>query len=141
MSAARRARRRDSRWARAARNCPPPATPPLTRLLAAALVALIVLSGCSRGATPTPTRPSVSGTPGIPPLPNGDERKVDPILLEVLQVYRERGEAAAAQLARDAGLLDAANVVRLTLVLTDTNTQPVVEKVRTLGGTVSASSG
>jgi hypothetical protein len=83
----------------------------------------------------------VSGTPAIPPLPNGDERKVDPILLEVLQVYRQRGEAAAEQLARDSGLLGAENVVRLTLVLTDANSQPVADKVRALGGSVSAISG
>src|SRR4051794_23253916 len=141
MSAARCARDCHVRRARPAWHRPLQAARPLHRLLIAGFVALLVLTGCSRGPTPTPTRPPVTGTPAIPPLPNGDERKVDPILLQVLQVYRERGEAAAEQLARDSGLLGGENVVRLTLVLIDTNSQPVVDKVRTLGGTVSANSG
>lgn len=120
---------------------PSPANTGARRYLVLALVALLVLTGCARGATPTPTLPTVSGTPGLPPLPGGDERKIDPILLEILHVYRQQGQAAAEQLARESGVLADDNIVRLSLVLTDTNTQPVAAKVQDLGGTVTSASG
>src|SRR5829696_404198 len=117
MSAAPRQPTGHAQCGRPAMTRPPLATLPLLRLLLAALVALLMLAGCSRGATPTPTTLPVPGTPNIPPLPNGDERKIDPILLDILRVYRESGQAAAEQLARDSGLLTSDNIVRLTLVL------------------------
>lgn len=116
--------------------------PPVLRSLA---LAALLLVGCTRGTpTVTPTRvatPSLSGTPRAIIAPTGTTRKVDAILLEVLDTYRLQGRAEAERLAREAGVLDESNVARLTLVLTDTNTRPVADKVVASGGQVAGISG
>lgn len=89
--------------------------------------------------------PTVSGTPGsfaVPPnlpKPTGDQEKVDSILFDVAAVYQQQGAPAAEQAARDYGLLNDKNEVRLTLYLTDTNIAPVEAKIKELGGRVVAS--
>ncbi|MFN8512103.1 MAG: S8 family serine peptidase [Chloroflexia bacterium] len=108
------------------------------------LVAVLLLAACTRGsATPTPTRvanPSASGTSRTVLGPTGTERKVDAILLEILDTYTSRGEAAAEQLARDSGVLGEDDLVRLTLVLANNNTQPVADKITASGGHVTGMS-
>jgi subtilisin family serine protease len=118
---------------------PPPATvAPITTPTAVAV----------RGAVPAgvpSSLPPVSGTPGsftLPPnlpTPTGDQAKVDSILLDVAAIYQQQGRPAAEQAARDYGLLNDKNEVRLTLYLTDTNTAPVEAKIKELGGRVVAS--
>ena len=80
------------------------------------LVAVLLLAACTRGsATPTPTRvanPSAGGTSRTVLGPTGTERKVDAILLEILDTYTSRGEAAAEQLARESGVLGEDDLVR-----------------------------
>ncbi len=116
--------------------------PPALRALV--LVALLLV-GCTRGtptATPTPlATPNANATPRTIIAPTGTTRKVDAILLEVLDTYHQHGRAEAEQLARDAGILDESNVARLTLVLTDTNTDPVAAKITASGGQVTGVSG
>lgn len=118
------------------------------------LLLAVLLVGCTRGnaATPTtspasaasPTRaasPSIGGTPQTFVAPTGTERKVDAVLLEIIATYQRQGRAAAEQQARDTGVLDDDNIVRLTLILTDTNTGPVTDKIRAIGGNVTGISG
>lgn len=130
--------------------------------LVVALILAALIAGCSRqGATPTPTAgvsrgdvPTVTGlvpggTPGplpgtftIPPellvTPEGDQRKVDSVLLDIARIYQQEGRAAGEQAARDAGLLNSKNEVLISLVLVDNNTAPVEAKIKELGGRVSA---
>jgi subtilisin family serine protease len=107
----------------------------------------LLLVACTRGnATPTasPPRaasPTAGGTPRTVVGPTGTERKVDAILLEILDTNQRQGQAAAEQLAREAGVLGDDNLIRLTLVLTDTNTQLVADKIVAGGGTVTGISG
>ncbi len=88
--------------------------------------------------TPSPTQASAAapGTPGLPPLPTGNDLKIDSTLLDVGEAYKQGGQPAAEQQARQTGLLNGKNELRVTLVLTDTNTQPVVDKVKAMGGRV-----
>ncbi len=118
---------------------PPPATPlPLTTPSA------IAVRGTVPAGVPS-SLPTVSGTPGsftLPanlPTPTGDQTKVDSILYDVAAIYQQQGRPAAEQAARDYGLLNDKNEVRLTLYLTDTNTAPVEAKIKELGGRVVAS--
>lgn len=127
---------------------------PLVTIVCVALVVVPLLLACSlNSATPTPRPTPTSGvaaTPGIgrpgagtPPvitLPTGNDLKLDSKLLDVADAFRQGGQAAAEQKARETGLLDSTtNELRLTLVLTDTNTQPVADKVKALGGKVANS--
>ena len=111
--------------------------------LALALL-LVSLPGCSLGgaratatpgATPTPAAPTPVPMRGIA-TPTGSELKIDTVLLDIVQAYRAEGRQAAEQRARDAGVIGKTNEVRLTLVLTDANTKPVVDQVQSLGGRV-----
>ena len=106
-------------------------------------------SGITRGAVPTVTGLVPGGTPGPLPgtftipkellaTPEGDQRKVDSVLLDIARVYQQQGKAAGEQAARDAGVLNSKDEVLITLVLTDTNTAPVEAKIVELGGRVSA---
>ena len=98
------------------------------------MLLVLVLGGCTR-ATPTPTAsPPPVGTPRA--IAN-TERKVDAILLEILETYRVNGRERAEQLAREAGVLGEDNLVRLTLVLANTNTAPVAQKITANGGQVT----
>ena len=107
------------------------------------LAILAVLAGCSLTNSPatvapldgTPTAipvrgtvpagvpsslPTVSGTPGsftLPanlPTPTGDQTKVDSIIFDIATIYQQQGRDAAEQTARDSGLLNDKNEVRLT---------------------------
>ena len=118
---------------------PPPATvAPLTTPTA------IPVRGTVPAGVPS-SLPTVSGAPGsftLPtnlPTPTGDQTKVDSILFDVASIYQQQGRPAAEQAARDYGLLNDKNEVRLTLYLTDTNTAPVEAKIKELGGQVVAS--
>src|SRR5690242_9891728 len=86
----------------------------------ALLLAALLLVGCTRGTPTAPpshaTSPSPNGTPRTIIAPTGTTRKVDAILLDILDTYRQRGPAEAEQLARESGVLDESNVARLTLV-------------------------
>lgn len=115
----------------------------LVVLICVTLVALPLLMACTiRNPTPTPvpTRvlPSTIGTPSSITLPSGNDVKIDSTLLDVAAAYNAGGQAAAEAKARETGLLSEQDELRLTLVLTDTNTQPVVDKVKSLGGKVAA---
>ena len=120
----------------------------LARPLAlAALTLLVVLAGCSNGGTPTPaaaTPPAASASPApSPPAfpePAGDDRKIDTVLLDLVQVYRQEGPDKARERARQIGLLNKKDEARLTLVLSDSNAGPVEAKVKELGGRVVATS-
>jgi len=124
-------------------NSPAPLSPPATVTPIAAPTAIAV-----RGTVPAglpSSLPTVSGTSGsftLPPnlpTPTGDQTKVDSILFDVATIYQQQGRPAAEQSARDYGLLNDKNKVRLTLYLTDTNTAPVEAKIKELGGRVVAS--
>lgn len=116
------------------------------RLAAARLLLLVLLAGCSVGgskATPTVTpEAAISGTPGaltIPgnfATPTGLDVKIDTVLLDIYQAYKDGGAEAAEKRARETGVLNSDNEVLVTLVLTDTNTQPVADKVVAQGGRV-----
>ncbi len=106
----------------------------------AGLLLAVVLAGCSNGATPTPA-PSTAPTPPAFATPSGDDRKIDTALLDLVQVYRTEGQAAAERRAREIGLLNRKQEARLTLVLSDKDTAPVEAKVKDLGGRVVATSG
>ena len=105
---------------------------------------LVVLPGCSPGGARATATPSATPTAGAPTpvslrgiaTPTGSELKIDTVLLDLVQVYRAEGRQAAEQRAREVRLLGKTNDVRLTLVLTDNNTGPVVNKVQSLGGRV-----
>lgn len=122
---------------------------PLTRRFAVVGITVLLLQllvACAGSATPTPpsaTPTSIAGTPiasGTPgrPLPNGTDIKIDSVLLDVADTYRREGRQAAEQQARDTGLLSGNNELRLTLILSDTNTQPIVDKVKSVGGRVGS---
>src|SRR3954452_24315968 len=122
-------------------------------LMAIAFVALLVplLVACSLGQKPTPTpvptptlglppgigTPSINGTPAIA-LPSGNDVKIDSVLLDVYAAYQRGGRTAAEDKARETGLLDKNNQVRITLILVDNNTQPVVDKAKAIGGKVGS---
>jgi Subtilase family len=115
----------------------------LVVLVCMTLVAVPLLMACSirnPTATPMPTRalPATIGTPPSITLPSGNDVKIDSTLLDVAAAYNAGGQAAAEAKARETGLLSDKDELRLTLVLTDTNTQPVVDKVKSLGGKVAA---
>ena len=123
--------------------------PPPPRRFAAFGVTVLLLQllvACAGSATPTPppaTRTATAGTPitnGTPsrPLPNGTDIKIDTVLLDVAATYRREGRQAAEQQARDTGLISSNNELRLTLILSDTNTQPIVDKVKGAGGRVGS---
>lgn len=107
----------------------------LPRVVCCVALLATALGGCTR-ATPTPTAsPAPVGTPRTLA---GTERKVDAILLEILETYRAQGREPAEQLARESGVLGEDNLVRLTLVLTTSNTAPVAQQVVARGGQVTA---
>jgi hypothetical protein len=115
----------------------------LVVLVCITLVAVPLLMACTiRNPTPTPVPtpalPSTIATPSSITLPSGNEVKIDSTLLDVAAAYNAGGQAAAEAKARETGLLNEQDELRLTLVLTDTNTQPVVDKVKELGGKVTA---
>jgi subtilisin family serine protease len=101
-----------------------------------------LLFACSlRSPTPTPAAtstpmPPTSASPGLP-IPSGSDKKVDTILLDVASAYKTGGSAAAEQKAKSSGLLNNNNELRLTLILKDNNTQPVADKVKSMGGKVT----
>ncbi|HEY8601097.1 MAG TPA: S8 family serine peptidase [Thermomicrobiales bacterium] len=110
------------------------------------ILLLQLLAACAGSATPTPPpatptarsgTPIAIGTPGRPPA-NATDVKIDSVLLDVAATYRREGRQAAEQQARDAGLLGNNNELRLTLILSDTNTQPIVDKVKGIGGRVGS---
>lgn len=116
----------------------------LVALICITLVMLPLLMACTiRNPTPTPVPtpvlPSTIATPSSITLPSGNDVKIDSTLLDIAGAYNQGGQAAAEQRARETGLLNEQNELRITLVLTDTNTQPVADKVRALGGKVAAS--
>jgi hypothetical protein len=115
----------------------------LVVLVCVTLVAVPLLMACTiRNPTPTPmptaTLPSTIATPSSIALPGGTDVKIDSTLLDIAAAYNSGGQTAAEAKARETGLLNAKDELRLTLVLTDTNTQPVVDKVKALGGRVAA---
>ncbi len=110
------------------------------------MLLLQLLVACAGGATPAPrpaTRTVTAGTATANgtqarPLPNGTDVKIDTVLLDVAATYRREGRQAAEQQARDTGVLGGNNELRLTLILSDTNTQPIVDKVKGAGGRVGS---
>ena len=115
----------------------------LVVLVCLTLVMVPLLMACSvRNPTPTPVPtpvlPSSIATPSSLTLPSGSELKIDSTLLDVATAYNSGGQTAAEAKARETGLLSDQDELRITLVLTDTNTQPVVDKVKSLGGKVPA---
>jgi subtilisin family serine protease len=116
----------------------------LVVLVCLTLMVVPLLMACTiRNSTPTPiptpVLPSTIATPSSITLPTGNDVKIDSVLLDVAAAYNAGGQAAAEQKARETGLLNDQDELRLTLVLTDTNTQPVADKVKELGGKVAAS--
>lgn len=112
-------------------------------LVCTALVLVPLLMACTiRNPTPTPIPtpilPATIGTPSSITLPTGNEIKIDSKLLDIASAYNAGGQTAAEAKARETGLLNDQDELRITLVLTDTNTQPVVDKVKSLGGKVPA---
>ena len=112
-------------------------------LVCTTLVLVPLLMACTirnPTATPVPTLalPATIGTPSSITLPSGSEVKIDSTLLDIAAAYNTGGQAAATTKARETGLLSPQDELRITLVLTDTNTQPVVDKVKSLGGRVPA---
>ncbi|MGN6759657.1 MAG: hypothetical protein ACTHMJ_25070 [Thermomicrobiales bacterium] len=80
--------------------------------------------------------PPTSASPSLP-IPSGSDQKVDSIVLDVASAYKTGGRAAAEQKAKSSGLLSNNNELRLTLILKDNNTQPVADKVKSMGGKVT----
>jgi len=107
---------------------------------------LQLLVACAGTATPTPPLASPTATTGTPiangtparPQPNATDIKIDSVLLDVAATYRREGRQAAEQQARDTGVLSNNNELRLTIILFDTNTQPIVDKVKSVGGRVGS---
>ena len=120
-----------------------------SRALHCLMLVALLLAGCTRGAATPSASPATVASPavaspvagGTPRTVGGTERKVDAILLEILDTYRLHGRERAEQQAREAGVLGEDNLVRLTLVLTDTNTAPVAAKITSSGGQVTGISG
>lgn len=111
--------------------------------LFATIALLLAACGSTANPTPTPTRapsPTAAAAAGTPPLaaspvlPLGNDVKIDTVLLDVGEAYRQGGQPAAEQKARETGLLNAKNELRITLILSDTNTQAIADKVKSLGG-------
>ncbi len=99
------------------------------------LAIVLCLAACSlTNPTPTPIPPRVA-TPGSA-LPSDPNLKIDSALLEIATIYQREGQQAAEAQARATGLLDKQNELHLTLILADTNTQPIVDKVTKNGGRV-----
>lgn len=111
----------------------------LVVLVCMTLVLVPLLLACSvRNPTPTPLPPPSSiATPSSITLPSGNDVKIDSKLLDVAAAYNKGGQKAAEEKARETGLLSETNELRITLVLTDTNTQPVIDKVKAMGGKVA----
>lgn len=110
--------------------------PTLSRVSRWLILATLLLAACSRGpATPTAS-PATAATPAAVAAGTA-ERKVDAILLEILETYRLQGRAAAEQLARESRVLGDDDIVRLTLVLTTTDTRPIADKIVASGGMVT----
>ncbi len=120
------------------------------------LILALVLGGCSLAQSPTATprgaaSPAVTAaeartartipTPAGLATPTGADRKIDTVLLDIAQTYQRQGRQAAEQEARDSGVLGPNDEIRLTLVLTTTDTTPVTDKIAALGGKVVGVSG
>ncbi|MBI3966737.1 MAG: S8 family serine peptidase [Chloroflexi bacterium] len=117
---------------------------PRLRSTSLLLALSLTLTACfGADPTPVPGAPAKASAVASPTaaagqsLPQGTERKVDTILLDLLVAYRTRGAAGAEEYARQIGLLTPADTVRITLVLDSEDTKPVEDKVSELGGTVT----
>lgn len=114
------------------------------------LVVALLLTACTREATPPTPRPGgntpAAGTPAGTANPRGGPNieKIDNVFLQLLAIYQTQGVDAARTYAVDQGLITKQDEVRMTLVL-DSEDASVVDgtalSVGRLGGRVTASFG